>query len=183
MEQNSPAELQQVVSLLQKLGKVEVNYPMDLLAYRQAAFLNKVSAIQAHVEGPGTATAKGGITASAKGTLLHVVLGAVLVGELAIGAHLVQDLWMPWFQGESTSIESNEIADIFPIMEETEMPTETAVPTETEFITPVLGITPIPENASPPDLTPALPSGTNHPGKHLGQTPGPPEAPKATKQP
>lgn len=182
MEQNSPAELQQVVGLLQKLGKVEVNYPMDLLAHRQAAFLDKVSAAREPV-GANAALGSGGLTASAKGTLLHFALGAVLVGELAIGVYLVRDLWLPWFQDEPTPIASNEIVETLPIMEETEMPTETVVPTETEFITPVLGITPIPENASPPDPTPVPPSGTDIPGRHLGQTPGPPEAPGATKKP
>lgn len=182
MEQNNPAELQEVVDLLQKLGKVEVHYPMDLLAHRQAAFLVKVSAAR-EAAGASAALANGGLTASAKGTLLQFALGAVLVGELVIGAYLVRDLWLPWFQGESTPIESNEIVEPFPVMEETVTPTETATPTETEFVTPVLETTPIPENASPLAPTPVPPSETDHPGKHLGQTPGPPEVPKPTKKP
>jgi hypothetical protein len=175
VEDKNPAEMQHVVDLLQKLGKVEVHYPVDLLAQRQAEFLNNVSAAQA----AGSSSA--GIAASAKETLLHFVFGAVLVGELAVGAYITRDLWLPLFQDEPAAIESNEIVDVFPASPE-EIATE-AIPTETESATPTLIATNSPRDASSSDLTPVPPSGTDHPGNHLGQTPGPPEVPRATKKP
>jgi hypothetical protein len=117
VEDKNPAEMQQVVDLLQKLGKVEVHYPVDLLAQRQAEFLNSVSAAQT------AGSASTGIAASAKETLLHFVLGAVIVGELAVGAYVTRDLWLPLFQDEPVAIESNEIVDVFPAATE-EVPTE-----------------------------------------------------------
>jgi hypothetical protein len=176
VEDKNPAEMQQVVDLLQKLGKVEVHYPVDLLAQRQAEFLNSVSAAQT------AGSASTGIAASAKETLLHFVLGAVIVGELAVGAYVTRDLWLPLFQDEPVAIESNEIVDVFPAATE-EVPTEVVVPTETESATPTFIATQSPRDASSSDPTPVPPSGSDHPGRHLGQTPGPPAAPGATKKP
>lgn len=175
MEDKDPAEMQHVVDLLQKLGKVEVHYPVDLLAQRQAEFLNSVSAVQT------AGSAGAGVVASAKETLLHFVLGAVIVGELAVGAYITRDLWLPLFQNESAVIESNETVEMFPAANE-DIPAE-AIPTETVSATPTFMLTGTPQGASSSDLTPVPPSGTDHPGKHLGQTPGPPEAPGATKKP
>jgi hypothetical protein len=176
VEDKNPAEMQHVVDLLQKLGKVEVHYPVDLLAQRQAEFLNSVSAVQA------AGSASTGIAASAKETLLHFVLGAVIVVELAVGAYITRDLWLPMLQDETVAIESNEIVDIFPTATE-DVPTEVVVPTEMESATPTFIATDSLPDASSSDLTPVPPSGSDHPGRHLGQTPVPSEAPKPTKKP
>ena len=172
MESKYPADLQNIVTLLQKLGSVEVKYPVELLTLRRIAFLDKVSAVKVnfHIKG---GKGQGGLPSSGAEMLLQTFLVIILVAEIAIGAYVLRDKWLPLLMhstptpAHSLPLPTNAFA---PITTPLASPTETAIPTM--IVVPTNIIAPTDSNLNPvvPENTPK-----GNPGKHLGQTPGPPE--------
>ena len=186
MEPKYPADLQNVVTLLEKLGKVEAKYPVELLAQRRVAFLDKVSAVKVNVHLKG-GKGQGGLPSSGAEMLLQSFLVIILVAEIAIGAYVLRDKWLPLLRhstptpAHSVPLPTSAFAPITtPLASPTILPTGTIVPTI--IVVPIE--TNIP-NIQPTDSNPNLvvPEKTKkgNPGKHLGQTPEPPETPSKDK--
>jgi hypothetical protein len=180
VEVKFPAELQQVVNLLEKMGETQATqYPLDLLTQRQEFF-------QAAISAAGAAASSG--NAAANSSPLQIVLATVLAGELVLGAYFTRDLWLPLLSSQSPTPEASEVFQPYPAEIKTEIPTATIIPTETEFATPTamapIAVTPAATlGAAPADPPPKEPKDKDNPGNHLGQTPGPPDAPGKDKKP
>lgn len=151
------------------MGEEEAQYPLDLLTQQQELFLTKAAAAHAQT----AATSAG---AAAKGTLLHAALGAILVVEVILGAYFTRELWLPLLIQATPTVEAQVVPQV---KTETAIPidTETPYPAETESATPSTPVlTPLFATESPvAESTPNAPR--ENPGKHLGQTPGAPNAP------
>ena len=175
MDDSLPPNQQEVVDLLETLGKSEVNYPPELMAHARAAFQYKVSAAQAQMlesgsafgeaqaAGYGSAAAEGGTTLFAWQTATKVALATALVSAIAYGAYLLSEFLPTLLEPNPTVVYVTpvEIIEVTPEITETAEPTATPVP-------------------------PVILEGTperDHPGLQLGRTPGPPAAPGQTKTP
>ena len=181
MEPKYPADLQNVVTLLQKLSRVEAKYPIELLAQRRVAFLDKVSAVKVNPRiktGKAHGGSHGGVPPAASQLLLQSFLVIILVAEIAIGAYVLRDKWLPLFR-HPTPIP----LPTYPLFQPTSafapvISTASAIPTGTAFPSATL----VPGKIIAPTdsvLNPVVPETPQKekPGKHLGQTPGPPETP------
>jgi hypothetical protein len=211
-----PNDLQAVLNLLQKLSQVHEAYPLDLFMQTRVEFLDSALTVKAFLPHGSAGHGGGSLTASsAKSVLINSLLTTVLIAEIAAGAYVLRDQWLPLFINEppaqvNTVPEAFDITDPIPPGEEaaTDFPVETASPEETAVST----ATPIPESTSisiPSDASseapanisssPAPPSVSTsdplsepvepvetekeHPGLHLGQTPGPPTPPNPPNPP
>jgi hypothetical protein len=177
VEENLTPNQQEVVNLLEKLGKSEVNYPPELMAHARAAFQYKVVAAKVALVDTsaalGEAQAAGAAAESGAGmfawqTAVKVTLATALVTAAAYGAYLLSE-FLPSLLDQSTPT----AAYVVPaeVVETATEITETVEPTET----PVAPATHTPE----PEAT----TEREHPGLQLGRTPGPPAAPGQTKTP
>jgi hypothetical protein len=198
MDPKLSAELHKIVDLLGKLGQANGSYPFHLLSQRRTEFMTKVAeirAMNAH-SGNGSSGGNGLAAASAKETLIQGLLVTVLVAEIAVGAYVLRDSWLPLLTRNATPTAvhiapapQNTAAIFVPVEEEipTEITTGTVSPVPPQI--PVTGE----ESAAPPTAAPAataVPAATEvvaptKPGLHLGQTPGAPGSPpdRQTEEP
>lgn len=185
MESNIPKDQQKIVELLQKAGQVEVTYPAKLLEKRRAAFLGLVAGVTAgSLAHEGIFRGLKHIKLPAKDAFIQLVLGTALITELAVSAYVFRDTIRDFFKKDTPTpamIIPANIDTVTPaFVDSPEAPTETLVPTATYIITTAPQTTPEPDPVStqlstpvPTDNPTDVPDGT--PGKHLGQTPKPPD--------
>jgi len=177
VESNIPKDQQKLVELLQKVGQSEVAYPAELLEKRRKAFLGLVAGLTAGtLVHQGIAKGFKNIKLPAKDALIQLILGTTLIAEIAISAYVFRDKIRDFLKKDTPTPAIVIPANVTPVfVDSPEAPTETPIPTATNIITTVPQNTPEPGPVSTEPLLPSptdIPDGT--PGKHLGQTPGPP---------
>lgn len=147
-----PTDLQVVLDLLQKLSQAEQAYPLDLFMQRRVEFLDSALTVKAFLPHGNAGHGGGSLAAStAKNVLVNSLLATVLIAEVAVGAYVLRDEWLPLFNNEIpaqvyTAPETFDITDPIPPSEEaaTDLPMETALPDGTA----VPAATPIPESTT-----------------------------------
>lgn len=185
MNEDFSSNQQEVVDLLEKLGKSEVNYPQELMTNARAVFQYKISAARdamvdtsaalSETQAASAAAAESGTTLISWPTALKIALATAVVSAVVYGAYLLAEMFEPnLVQDAPTAVYSAPTDDL---------ETATEQPNVINFIETL--IAPSTQVDSVPGIqsTPEPASEREHPGKHLGQTPGPPNAPGLHKTP
>jgi hypothetical protein len=91
-----PNDLQAVLNLLQKLSQVHEAYPLDLFLQRRVEFLDSALTVKAFLPHGSAGHGGGSLAASsAKSVLVNSLLTTVLIAEIAAGAYVLRDQWLP----------------------------------------------------------------------------------------
>lgn len=198
-----PTDLQAVLNLLQKLSQVQEAYPLDLFLQRRVEFLDNALTVKAFLPHGNAGHGDGSLAASSfKSVLVNSLLTTVLIAEIAVGAYVLRDQWLPLLNNDPPA-QVNSVPEAFdttdPIPPSEEVATDSPVETASADGTGSPTSTPSPAgtSVSNPDAVPSdSHSGSNsileptatekpekeNPGLHLGQTPGPPTPPNPPEE-
>ncbi len=183
MKETYPLEQKDVVNLLEQMGQTRVDYPPELLSTAQTVFHRKVSVTRARMaeanpsSGHGASVAQGGGATIAWASVFQVALAALVTGLLLAATYLLMEERTPVIlQSTPTPAHfaplESDAPELAPVVVETAAPVAPHPASATSV------------NLAPkPEVTRSAQSTATHPGKHLGQTPGAPNAPGQEKTP
>ena len=194
-----PITPQALINLLGKLKGTTPDYPADLMAARKAAFLKHIATLP---KPPGGETGGGGSggggsgsggesglfggMSTAQGILVQATIGVWVVAAMATTAYAFRDKIADLLQDNGTV--NAEMTQESPI--ELSAPVVTSPPTEIPPTEPPTAFVSEGPDGVPVEVTPEGPASVQEEpdakkdkGKHLGQTPGPPDSPGHNNKP